>query len=258
MINYMIAIDLHGTLLGMRWDISPQLTQELCDILDYFGAIAEIYVCTGNDSSFVQKHLPRDIHSRITGLILESGCILERSGRVEYLTTAQSVQHIKSIETFLKSRQYPFAKYFATRESTISIFTTDENGGEFPEQFADIVASDLKSHEYGDEFYLTWSNVAIDIIPAGVSKWSALQSVADGKTLVSFMDSYNDKEIALYSDFTFLPQNTAPALISHLRANNTLVFPLSRFYFLKGSSFLCQKSYTEAVIEGLHYLKKYI
>ena len=119
----------------------------------------------------------------------------------------------------------------------------------------DIINSDLLKHKYGKDFYITWSNVAFDIIPKNFSKWDTLKKIAQDRQIISFLDSYNDCSLAQFSNFTFLPKNSSEKLIFYLRKHNKLIFPLNAFHFCKNQCYISEKSYTEAVIEGLTYLK---
>ena len=318
-----IAFDLHGTLLDINWNISGNLLPELIKLLDELSTFADFFIISGNELAFVEKHLPAELFKRITGFVLETGSIIylppprnmskcENShhiyggGRVgKYLCNGKTRDYVSELKEYLLNKNYPFVKYFGQRESSISLFTKDESGGEEPLDFYDIVQNDLKQHKLADEFYITWSNVALDIIPVGISKWSALKMIVDNTTLVvpelasvlseggqsfcpphriaelrsacgfpnsefripnstgggiiiSFVDSYNDKEIALNSTYTFLPSNASKDLIKHIRNNNNLVLPLSKFHFIKNTTYITKDSYTSGVIEGLRYIKEKI
>ena len=256
--KYIIAIDLHGTLLDADWKIEKELLDELIVLIETMSSDANFYVCTGNDYSFVQKYIPTEVLNLLSGYVLESGCIVHNHSQKIFVTNQILMDKLKELEEYLKSKEYPFIKSFAKRESTISMFTCDESGGEEPVRFYDIVNEGFQAHKYAHLFYLTYSNVAFDIIPLNVSKWTALMNIAEGNCLISFMDSYNDKEIALYSDITFLPANTSPSLVEYLRSSGRLILPISRFHLRKYLKYISQLPATRAVIEGLYIVKNEI
>ena len=254
--KYVVALDLHGTLLDEKWEIPSRLQKELINLLNDLSPVVEFYICTGNDYSFVEKHIPGEVIKLIDGFILETGCIVYSNGVKEYRTPEKTRKEAEALKHYLSKKNYPFVKYFGERESTITLFTADENGGEAPERFYDIINSDLLSHKYGKNFYITWSNVAFDIIPNKFSKWDTLYKISQNRLIFSFLDSYNDSGIARYSDFTFLPKNSSDKLLFYLRKNNKLIFRLKSFHLFKNQCYISDKSFTEAVIEGLDYLKK--
>ena len=253
--NYVIAIDLHGTLLNDHWEIPLELQKVFVNLLIELSSIVEFYICTGNDYNFIEKHLPSDIIKLIDGFILETGCIVYCKGTKEYKTEKKTRKEANELKYFFKEKNYPFIKYLGERESTITLFTVDENGGEAPDRFYDIINSDLVNHKYGNNFYITWSNVAFDIIPKNKSKWASLCQKTHNRHIISFLDSCNDSELAEFSDYTFLPKNSSPNLLLYLRKNNKLIFPIKRFHLFKNQCYISDKSSTEAVIEGLEYLK---
>ena len=250
-----IALDLHGTLLDVNWKITTGNRELLLGLLNDMSPYVDFYICTGNDYSFVEKYVDKDILNLIHGFVLESGCLAYKSSQKTVLTDESTTRKTKELEEYLKSLKLPFIKYFAKREASISIFTCDESGGEVPAKFYEIIKYELDHHEYKDDFCVTWSNVAIDIIPTGYSKWNTLKKHAEDKTIISFMDSFNDKEIALYSDYCILPANSSEELIFYLRNNNRLIFPLKQSHFIKNHGYIASTKYTDAVIEGLNYLK---
>jgi len=254
--RYIIALDLHGTLLDLNWKISRGHQSELVSLLKEISHIADIYVCTGNDHTFVEKYVPADILKCVDGCVLETGCMIYKTSQKNFLTNDNTISKVSSLHEFFKAKKYPFVKYFANREASISMFTCDESGGEEPVKYYETVRNDLQNHEYSDLFYVTWSNVAIDIIPIDISKWNALKHISEDRCIISFMDSFNDKEIALNSDYSFLPKNASVELINYLRSNTKLVFPLSKFHFLRDYAYVTESSYTKSIIEGLSTFKK--
>jgi len=250
-----IAIDLHGTLLDLDWTITKKSRDELISLLNKMKANFDFYICTGNDFTFVEKYIDKEILKTIHGYILESGCVVYKSHNKTLLTDDITIRKAKEIEEHFISLKLPFIKHFAKRETSVSIFTYDENGGEEPVKHFETIFDILSKHKHADSFYATWSNVAIDIIPNGYTKWTALKECANDSFVISFMDSNNDKEIALNSDLCIMPNNVSHELIAHLRNNNKLVYQLDKFHFLRNNGYITESSYTKGVIEGLKYLK---
>ncbi|MCK9328417.1 MAG: HAD hydrolase family protein [Candidatus Cloacimonetes bacterium] len=255
--KWIIAIDLHGTLLNNEWKILKNDQLELAKLMDELVDMADFYICTGNDYSFVKEYVPEIILNKIKGCVLETGCIVfEDKQQVNYIDNEIQSQ-LNDLKEYLQAKRYSFVKYFAKRESTISIFTNDNEGGKNPFEFYQLLSEDVSKHPFGESFYLTWSSVALDIVPVGFSKWATLKKLAEDKLIVSFMDSFNDKDIAKNSFLTFLPSNSSEKLISYLRSENKLVFPLSKFHTVKNQVFISTKAFSEGVIDGLSIFKNF-
>jgi len=247
--NFLVALDLHGTLLDLGWEIQPELIPDLVNAITYLSPIANFYICTGNDFKFVTKHIPKSVLSLITGCILETGCILNNN----CLTGENTQKKAYELKKYFQERQYSFVKYFGERKTTITLFTCDEQGGEPPEKYLQTISQDLQNSTFKNDFYITYSNVAFDIIPANYSKWNTLKTIKGNTSheIICFMDSYNDKEIALYSDYTILPQNTTENLFNYLKQHQKSISPLENFDFSQKQAYLCEDNYTLAVINGL-------
>jgi len=256
--EYVIAIDLHGTLLNMRWKIAPEQREPLLAILEQVASIADIYICSGNDFDFIRQYVEPEVLAYMAGCVLETGCVLHDFTTQTYLIDEGTRLKVKELEKGLMAKKYPFVKYFGKREATISLFTRNEFGGEPPQRFFDMVQHDIDRHKYADLFYLTFSNVALDIIPIGYTKWGTIDQIAEGRPVVSFIDSYNDREIALYSHMTFMPKNSANVLREYLIQHQRSVLPIEAFTFQEGTACLCSKKYTEGVIEGLELFYNYV
>jgi len=249
--QYTLAIDLHGTLLDKRWKIPATLKHDLEQILKKAHEIAHIYIATGNDYDFVKSHVPQQMYKHIDGYIVETGCFILGMQQLVELVDDETVDKADMIRRYLRQMKYPFVKHFGSRDFTISLFTTNKSGGEPPQNYLQTVQDDLLKHKYGKDFYITYSSVALDIIPVGINKWVALKYIADDTKTVAFIDSYNDKEIALHSDITFLPQNSSPALIEFLENNGKRVLNINNYILEAGTACLCDESYTAGVIQGL-------
>ena len=254
--KYIIAFDLHGTLLDEQWLIKDNDLSDIIFLLESISPLADFYIITGNDETFVKDYLPDKLLKYINGLVLESGSIIKNNSNKTYLINENIISYANELKQYLIKKNFDFIKYFGNREATISLFTKDENGGEDPLLFCDIVRNELKQCNVFEHFYLTFSNVAIDIIPLNISKWNALNHIVEDKTIFSFVDSYNDKDIAENSLYTFLPANSSNKLLDYLHLKNKLIFPLRKFHLIKKSVYISNESYTRAVIDGLKYIKE--
>jgi hydroxymethylpyrimidine pyrophosphatase-like HAD family hydrolase len=255
--KYVIAIDLHGTLFDEYWEIIPAYQASIINLIYDLRDAALFYLCTGNDLSFVKRYVPDFIMNHVQGCVLESGCIIYDFQETVYLTDAECRKKAETLQAYFRERHYPFVKSFGERKTTISLFTRGESGGEPPERYLDTVYRDLMSHPYKDDFYITFSDVAIDIIPVGFSKWKAIKNIAKSNTIISLMDSYNDKEIALSSDYTIMPKNVSPQLIDYLKMHQKIIMPLGKFHFFRNIAYTTDVCYTQAVIEGLRHIQKW-
>ena len=251
-----IAFDLHGTLLDASWGISQSNMTTILELIDTMSDIADFYLVTGNDFSFVCDYVPASFLEKIDGLILESGSIIHNFKSSTFLIDKKTTENIVELTDYFKNKKYSFVKHFGNRQCTVSLFTTDKTGGQPPESYIEIVNNDLKQHPFSDMFYLTHSNVAIDILPVNTTKYDAIRKVATEKSLeiCSFVDSYNDKEIARFSTYTFLPKNVSLDLMKYLNSHNKLIFKCNKFHLVKNLVYISEKSYTEAVIDGLQFL----
>jgi len=260
--KYIIAIDLHGTLLDDKWKISKRHHYELITLIKELKEYVSFYICTGNDYDFVVEHLPEEIVRNMNGFILETGCIMYKNENKTYLTSEKIRREAIELQNYFYAKDYYFIKQQGKRESTITLFTSDKKSGRSPEFYYDIIYKDLQQHKFKDNFYITWSNVAIDIIPREMSKWYTLKNIKDklyfedNSYIISFVDSYNDKEIANFSNYTFLPLNSSSKLIDYLRYNNKLIFKTNKFHTMINQCYKSDKLFSEAVIDGLNQLKE--
>lgn len=249
-IKYILAIDLHGTLLNKSWQIENQ--NELKSLLKKVSHFCKIYICTGNNFSFVQKYIPTDILNLIDGFILETGCIISEDNSKKILIPENTINTIKTVEKFLKNNLVYDLKYFAERTTTISIFTDDGNEGSPPNELFHKVKHLLKNTEFENTLKITHSNVAVDIIPKNFNKFIGIKSISKNLKIISIADSFNDLELLLNSDISFIPKNSSPDLLKYLKKKKSIFSICKALQF--GNIYKSNYKYTNAVIEILKYL----
>ena len=75
-LKYVIGVDLHGTLLDERWQIENVAKKELIDAIRSIKDFCKVYVCSGNDLTFVKEYVPIELRKHFDGYILETGCVI--------------------------------------------------------------------------------------------------------------------------------------------------------------------------------------
>ncbi|MFH1760820.1 MAG: hypothetical protein ABIA63_06935, partial [bacterium] len=58
--KYLVGIDLHGTLLDDQWEIKDHLKEPLAEKLEHLKDFCGVYVCSGNDLTFIKKYIHPD------------------------------------------------------------------------------------------------------------------------------------------------------------------------------------------------------
>jgi len=245
--KYILAIDLHGTLLNRNWEIDK--INDLVFYLKKVRQFCKIYICTGNNFSFVKKHIPDEILDKIDGFVLETGCIILEKSIQRTLTSKNEIKIIKNVEKYLKKNLVYNIKYFAERISTISIFTDDGREGCPPEELFAKIKQILEKSEFKNTIKTTHSNVAVDIIPVNYNKYTGIRSISENLKIISIADSLNDSELLLNSDISFIPKNSSPSLLNYLK-KKTMIQPLSKTLNF-GNIYISNYKYTLAVIEIL-------
>lgn len=225
--EFAVGIDLHGTLLDDRWEIRKDLLQPMLDALDGVANIADVYVCSGNDLTFIERYVPALVRERFTGYILETGCVISDGEDEEVLPPAGALERVKELEALLKEEAIPEVRYFARRLATVSAFTRDEAEGISPEPIFRRVADLVEDRGFADEFYVTHSNVAVDIIPKGFNKFTALNHAATGHRTVGIADSLNDAPMILKADLGYIPSNASPGLVDLLKKEGIPIVPIA-------------------------------
>ncbi len=249
--NYIIAIDLHGTLLNEHWIFSDEFIDDYLEKFDYLSNQADFYLCTGNDLQFINQYVPEIVRNTFNGYILETGCVFSNGYKEQILTDQTTIDLIKQLESIIRNRKFEFIQTIAHRLSTISLFTTTETGGLNPALFVNKIEDFVKSTPYYSEVYITYSNVAIDIIPKNYSKFTGIKHISEDKIIISLLDSMNDLDLARFSDLSFLPSNASDSLLKSIQYKK-----LDQNIVCQSGIYLCSKSYTEGVLEALEKLVK--
>lgn len=259
MTSHLIGIDLHGTLLDDHWEIKTELRQPLIDILEKMKGEFSMYVCSGNDLTFIKRYIPPEIETYFDGYILETGCVMSSGDKEEVIVGSATVSKIKELEKALKSGKWPEVRYFARRLATISMFTRDEEGGIDPAAIYPRVKKTVNDLGFAEDVMVTHSNVAVDIIPAGYNKFTGMAHVAGNDMgIIGIADSLNDYHMIAEADMAFIPANASYALIELLKDEGRTILPLSEIGRGKGSEvraiYQSAKRNTSAVIDILNTL----
>jgi len=248
--NYIIGIDLHGTLLAPGEKFDQNLVAPIAQELDRLKSKALLWLCTGNDLSFVNLKVPEPVRDMMDGYVLETGCSISRDKKTEQTISTPEEQHtIKKLEKFLKSMNFPELNYFAHRLTTISMFTDQ------PRQFYNKIKLVVDKTEYREKVLVTYSSVAVDILPKGYDKYRGLASVSEGRKIIGIADSANDLNLLLKSDFAFSPANFARELTPILSKEGRKIVELSHLNSLETNTLAisCQTE-TRGVLEILRFL----
>lgn len=210
------------------------------------------YICTGNDLTFLKKYVPDEVRSWFDGYILETGCVIGTEDSETIGIPKNQETAIKELEAKLKKLNYPQIKYFARRLITISMFTRDEHDGVPPEELHEIVSAEVLKMGISEEVLVTYSNVAVDIIPRGYNKMTGLQDVALENRTVGIADSMNDWHMLFDSDYSFMPANASKRLQDVLSSSGRRVKHLDPELKLKrDAAYISDKPNTEGVIDIL-------
>jgi len=258
--RFAVGIDLHGTLLDDNWQVPDRLVRELAAALQAVQPSCELFLCTGNDLTFLHEHIGRDISGLFDGFVLETGCVVSNGSSEEVLVPQKPLSVMKELERRLRDRRLPGVQYFARRLATISMFTKTEQGGRDPTHLYPQVLKKVEEMGYGEDVLVTHSDVAVDILPAGFNKFTGLRHAAEAAFLIGIADSLNDIHLIANADLAFLPANASPALLMALSHLGRDVEPLEkgRLPSSKGTIAITESRQTEAVIEILHSLRDYL
>jgi len=256
--KYVIGIDLHGTLLDHEWEIKPEFRPALLKTLQAVGDFSTIYVCTGNDLSFIDRYIPADIRSCFSGFILETGCVLSDGKSETVIVPAEKIGKIKALEKQLQAMEFPEVKYFARRHCTISMFTRTESGGSDPAGLMPMVEAAVRQLGFGDGVQVTHSNVAVDIIPIGFNKFTGIRHVAAGLKTIGIADSLNDIHLLIDATWAFIPANSSAGLLRELGLIKRPVRSLAEWQ-LNSDRSIWRSRYatTEGVIDILKFLERH-
>ena len=207
-----LGLDLHGTLLGADERFPLDCLGEMCSLLDELSGRLVAVTCTGNDLTFVKKVLPDELLERLSGFVLETGCTFASSleGPEEILVDESVVKARRDLEERFKELASPLITRFGRRLATISMFTKK------PRLFRDEVAQRVEDWGFSPIFDVTYSSVAVDVVPKGYDKLRGLRDAAAGEPLVAVADSVNDIPLLGGADHSFAPSNLANEARSEL------------------------------------------
>lgn len=257
--RFAAGIDLHGTLLDEAWRVPVRLAEELVSALGKVRESCEVFLCTGNDLTFVERHIEDDLARLFDGFVLETGCVVCRGSGEEVLVPPEALSVLKELERQLRNEILPEVHYFGRRLATISMFTKTEVGGSDPAQLHPHIVGKVNEMGYGEEVLVTHSDVAVDIIPAGFNKFEGLRLASEAPSLIGIADSFNDLHLIQDADFAFLPANASPKLLAELRNRGRQIVPLHEWHVTAERTIAISESrHTEAVIEVLHTLRHHL
>jgi len=257
--KYAIGIDLHGTLLDTEWKIKDCIKGELVTALERVRKLCRIYVCSGNDLTFIKKYIPEEVQKCMDGYVLETGCVISDGISEEIIASKNLVKEIKELERKLQDKNFKEVKYFARRLATISLFTRTEQEGLDPVEFYPLVRETIKELGYANKVYATHSNVAVDVVPNGYNKFFGINYVSKGLSVIGIADSLNDIHLVSDADCAFIPANASPSLIQGLRTKNKKIIDLNVGEVMQiNKNIVLQSQYneTEAVVEILEFIEK--
>lgn len=257
--EYAVGIDLHGTLLDDSWQIPERLVEELTRALRSIKDRCELFLCTGNDLTFVHGHIAHHFSTLFDGFVLETGCVVSDGSVEDVLVPPRPLSALRELEERLRDEPLPGIEYFARRLATISMFTKTERGGQDPTHLYPRVMEKVEELGYGEEVLVTHSDVAVDIIPGGFNKLTGLRHAAEAPSLIGIADSLNDVHLIADAHRAFLPANASPALMRAVRDRGRHVEPLEMCDPTSNRTIaISESSHTEGVIEILQFLRHHL
>ena len=252
---YHVGIDLHGTLITDHPEEVPAsaLPELLATMRQVRGCI-RLYACTGNDLGFLRRKLPSEVMGLLDGAVLETGCVVSDLKTETVLVDEPTQAGTKELERGLRDRGFEWVYKFARRLATVSLFT---RLGLQPEAFVEEVASEVSRLGCEELFNVTYSSVAVDVIPIGFNKLSGLRRLAGDEPTVGIADSMNDFELVRGADCSFLPGNASSELLRRLSEAGKPVQNIGEASGLRaGVPILCDRDFTDAVCQALTFLAR--
>ena len=258
---FYIGIDLHGTLLNRKEEFPEKCIGNISKLLKDMSDFLYPVTCTGNDISFVQKKLPSSIFSQMKGHVLETGCtfgtVSENSNGTisvteKILVSDEIVQKRNNLEKLIKDHSFKEITRVGRRLATVSLFT------DFPEKFSRKITSFIDKYKYLDEFSVTWSSVAVDIVPKSFDKLKGLKIAAKNNDIIGVADSVNDIPLLKGADYSFSPSNIAIVAENTLRKSGMKIVQIDDSLISLEKATLYKANYEDAkgVEEILLLLKK--
>jgi hydroxymethylpyrimidine pyrophosphatase-like HAD family hydrolase len=247
--GYALGLDLHGTLIEDGELIRPELRRPLIEALEAVKGDCRLFVCTGNDLTFLRRKISSDILSLFDGFILETGCVYSDGAGERVLTGPGVAASSRELEAKLKGFSDPEVYKFDRRLTSIAIFT---RYGHSPAEYKVKVEERVRSLGYDGLFYTTHSSVAVDVVPRGFDKFTGLKAVSDGLKTVGVADSMNDIHLHIGCDYSFAPKNIGEGLRRALMESGRDVVALSdAVEIVKGVTYVADGPATEGVIQIL-------
>lgn len=248
-----IGIDLHGTLLPSKTEQIPtKLLKPLKEAIKALRENHELFICTGNDLGFVKRKIPASVLELFDGMVLETGCVASNGESEEVLVSEKIVKQVKELEGKLKDLEFPQVYKFARRLATISLFTCF---GQEPEILAFEVSGFVKEFGFGNVVRVTYSSVAVDLVPKEFNKLSGLMFFAKENKTVAIADSMNDLEFPLGADFAFIPKNASPKLEKILEKERGIE-SIGNAEKLEKKVIKTRNAETAGVIEALRFVNR--
>jgi hydroxymethylpyrimidine pyrophosphatase-like HAD family hydrolase len=249
-----LGLDLHGTLLQPGEILPPELVPDLAASATRLKSRLDLMICTGNDLAFVLRKVPPELREHFTACVLETGASVSSDGTNEQVITTDTERAaIASLEARLRAERFPELDYFAHRLTTISMFCR------YPREFYARVAAFVAHTPEADAVLVTYSSVAVDIIPAGYHKFRGLSALAHGRKTIGVADSMNDLPLLALADYAFAPANLAPELIPILSEKGRPVVRLKDQNSLTpGTVVVASQNETLGVLEIMRFLGRVV
>lgn len=250
-----IAIDLHGTLLEDEEYIDENLLMRLKKQMEMLSGSVKLYVCTGNNLPFITRKIPEAIYSLFDGYVLEAGTVISGGTSENILADDKIIDMMKDLEKNLKKKKLDWLYKFGDRNVIISMFTRN---GLHPRDYSTHVEQMVLEAGCMDYVNVTYSSVAVDIIPKGFNKLSGMRSIAKDEIVIGIADSMIDIELLTDSDFMFLPSNTQEEVKDTLKRKNIEIKELNiDSPPEKGVALITKHPTTQGVIDSLAYIEKW-
>jgi hypothetical protein len=248
-----VGIDLHGTLITDHpEEVSARALPRLLAAMSALRGRARLYACTGNDLGFIQRKLPAEVLALLDGAVLETGCVASDLAVETVLVDEPALARIRRLEQDLRECRFDWLYKFARRLATISMFT---RLGLRAADFRDEVQQEVNRLGADSFVKVTYSSVAVDIIPIGFNKLHGLRRLAGSEMTVGVADSMNDLELVRGADFAFLPANCSRELLENLRLAGRPVQKIGEASALHPNvAVLCSESFTDGVSQALDFL----
>ncbi len=252
--KYIIGLDLHGTLLEPGEIIQPKMIEPISQALVKLKNRATKFLCTGNDLEFVRRKIDQQILNEIDGQILETGCSMSPDNLTERILTTSAEQNlIYELDCLLRQQKFPEINYSAHRLTTISMFCDQ------PKKFWQKIYDFVSQTKFAPLVHITYSSVAVDILPMGYNKHKGLNLVANGKKTIGIADSMNDRALLEKSDFAFAPANLSPELIPILKNSGRQIIPINQAsQLIPDSVIIASEPETQGVKQILELLNQII